>query len=82
MVILCAGERAMARRFHLVAATALIALWGCSAPGCSDLPEAYRALEVPQERLASAAAQERGRTNWPRPNIESASRRRTGPRSL
>ncbi len=35
----------------LAATTALIGLWGCSE---SDLPPEVRALEVPEERLASA----------------------------
>jgi mono/diheme cytochrome c family protein len=46
------------RRFYLAATTALIALWGCSD---SDLPPEYRALDVPEERLASAESLGRGR---------------------
>lgn len=37
-----------------------LGFWGCSGPD-SDLPPAYRTAAVPVERLASAAARQRGR---------------------
>jgi mono/diheme cytochrome c family protein len=41
-------------------ALALLCAWGCSRSGAA-LPPAYRDLDVPEERLASAQARERGR---------------------
>ena len=46
------------RRFPLAATAALLTLSGCNG---SDLPPAYRDLEVPVELLASAGARSRGR---------------------
>src|SRR5512146_1982981 len=47
-------------RATLAIAAASLALSGCSGPD-RDLPEPYRRLAVPQSRLASADARQRGR---------------------
>ena len=47
-------------RLCIASAVWALAGWACNDPD-RDLPPRYREVAVPQERLASAAAQERGR---------------------
>lgn len=45
---------------------ALCCAWGCSRGGAGALPPAYRRLDVPEGRLASSQARERGRVLFAR----------------